>query len=301
MLCASITVTYNPDASILISQIESLPSYWTKVIVDNGSTPDLWQPVSEYIGSRSDIKLLIMATNIGLSAAQNEGLRWLSCNTSFTHVLLLDQDSEPEDGAALMLADAWRKLEEAHFRVGAVGPLLVDPSSGLNHKFHVINGPFWSRTDGRGRNIVRCAGLNGSGTFMKLSLAVELGGMDESLFIDLIDAEWSFRLTAQGMGLYGVPKSIFKHRMGEKTKHVWLIGWRAWPVRSPLRHRYLFRNYTLLLRRRYVPAVWKVWAIAKIILTALLTCITGPERLLQLRNMARGLLDGASGQTGKIP
>lgn len=300
MQCASVTVTYNPDIPLLIAQIEALPSDWTKVIVDNGSAHDRQQGISAYIGGRSDIQLLRQGANKGLATAQNEGMRWLARNTATTHVLLLDQDSEPAPDAAAMLAEAHSSLERAGFQIGAVGPSLIDSLSGVNHQFHVIKGPLWSRTDGKGQDTVRCAGLNGSGTFMKLALALELGGMDESLFIDLVDAEWSFRLIAQGNELHGIPGAMFKHRMGERTRRLWLLGWRAWPDRTPLRHRYLFRNYVILLGRRYVPALWKGWAIAKIILTASIIGVFGPGRLIQLRCMARGLLDGIHGRTGAI-
>ena len=184
--------------------------------------------------------------------------------------------------------------------MGAVGPHLLDAVIRASHGFHVIKGWRWSRVNPVPGELVNCATLNGSGTLMSLATALESGGMDEGLFIDLIDADWSFRLKERGFELYGVSDSVFSHRMGDRTTRIWLLGWRTWPVRSPLRHRFLFRNGIILLGRRYVPLVWKVWAIPKLILTAIIFAVSGPDRSAQLKAMLSGLIDGVMGRGGDI-
>lgn len=300
MKCASVTVTYGPDREILAAQLDSLPSDWIRVIIDNGSSGDSWQATTNDLKNRDDVVLINMHRNVGLGAAQNAGIKWLSENTDCTHVLLLDQDSEPRTGAALRLLEAYQSLQAQGSNIGAVGPTLIDPISGVSHGFHIIDGWRWRRRAGKSGEYIRCAGINGSGTFMAISVATDLGGMDETLFIDLVDAEWSFRLANNGYALRGVPDAIFEHRMGEITKRIWLLGWNAWPVRTPMRHRYLFRNYFILLRRDYVPAVWKFWAVAKLILTFLVFSVTGPHRASQMKQMLKGTADGLQGRTGPL-
>ena len=300
MKCASITVTYFPDASVLRRQLDAIPAGWLRVIVDNGTPASLWEPVESSFSARDDVVVLRLPDNRGLAAAQNEGMRWLNARHAETHILLLDQDSEPCEGAVDLLLQALEALTADGAPVAAVGPLLVDPVAGAHHGFHVIHGCRWSRVDPIPGKLIRCASLNGSGTLMSLATALKHGGMDEGLFIDLVDADWSFRLRDRGLQLYGVSDSVFGHRMGERTTRIWLFGWRTWPVRSPRRHRFLFRNGMILLKKRHVPMVWKLWAIPKFILTAAVFAVTGPQRLAQLRAMSRGVFDGLLGRTGDI-
>ena len=103
MKCASITVTYLPDMGILERQLDAMPDGWLRVIVDNGTPESLWGPVAKFLSERRDVAVLKLPNNRGLAAAQNEGMRWLSARRSETHILLLDQDSEPREGAVEIL------------------------------------------------------------------------------------------------------------------------------------------------------------------------------------------------------
>lgn len=135
---------------------------------------------------------------------------------------------------------------------------------------------------------------------MALNLALSLGCIDEGLFIDHVDTDWSFRLLASGHRLYGVPQASFLHRMGDRATRLWFFGWRVCPVRSPHRHRYLFRNAVLLHRRSYVPCIWKVWAVVKLGLTMVVFALAGPRRLAQGGNMIAGAWDGLLGRPGAL-
>ena len=127
-----------------------------------------------------------------------------------------------------------------------------------------------------------------------------IGGLDAGLFIDHIDTDWSFRVLAHGRRLFGIPSARLIHRMGRGSRRVWLLGWRVWPERSPQRHRTLFRNTILLLRRPHVPFVWKFWALVKLPLTLLLTLLYGPQRIPQLTAMLRGVRDGCLARTSNV-
>src|SRR5690606_18738393 len=133
---------------------------------------------------------------------------------------------------------------------------------GLQHGFHCMDGWRWSRRfPGQGdADPIACANLNGSGTMVRTKLFLDLGGLDETLFIDHVDTEWSFRVLAAGHALFGIPRAQFNHGMGERGLRFWWFGWRVWPQRAPMRHYYLFRNTVNLWTRDYVPRVWKAWS-----------------------------------------
>jgi rhamnosyltransferase len=142
------------------------------------------------------------------------------------------------------------------------------------------------------REAIECANLNGSGTLVPVAVWNAPGGMDEALFIDHVDTDWSFRMRSLGYRLHGVPRAAFVHRMGDASRRVWLFGWRVWPLRSPQRHFFLYRNSVRLMRRPYVPVLWKVWAVAKLGLTLVITPFVDERPLEQLRQMAKGLRAG---------
>jgi rhamnosyltransferase len=300
MQCASITVTFHPEAACLLNQLKALPDDWLKLIVDNGTSEEEFAVIQAVIDDVPGLEYLCLSENLGLAAAQNRGMQYLAARSNCSHVLLLDQDTEPLPDSAEKLIEAHSALVSTGQLIGAVGPMLQDPVSGVRHGFHRVWGCYWTRVDPVCGAPVPCECINGSGTFMALDFALSLGGMDEYLFIDHVDTDWSFRMVASGHRLYGVPRAFFLHRMGDRTTRLWFFGWRIWPVRSPHRHRYLFRNAVLLLKRPYVPKIWKVWAVVKLGMTFTVFALAGPQRLAQMSNMMAGVRDGVSGRSGAL-
>lgn len=292
---ATVTVTYNPDLVVLARQLQALPASCLKVIVDNTTDGQRRADLVALFRSIPGAHAVWQEKNVGLGAAINAGVRTVrEISPAAVYVLLLDQDSEPRPRAVQFLEEAFGRLRERGARVAAVGPTLVDPDTGLSHGFHQCTRWRWRRVrpDMTSDAPVACASLNGSGTFAEVETFLQHGGVDESLFIDHLDTEWSFRMMAAGYSLWGVPSALFDHRMGEAGRRLWLFGWRIWPERSPLRHFFLYRNAVILMRRSYVPLTWKVWAGAKLTITACVVTVLGPHRAKQLLSMLRGLVEG---------
>lgn len=292
-ICA-ITVTFHPDPEILARQLAALPREMPVLLVDNGSTDAELAAAALAIANHPRAELLRLGSNLGLPAAINRGARHVEASSSPPEfLLLLDQDSEPRPDAVQKLLDGFLTLEGEGERVGGVGPVLIDPATGLAHGFHVMQGLRWRRVFPTPDNAaVRCANLNGSGTLVRLELFRRLGGLDESMFIDHVDTEWSFQVIAAGYGIFGVPDAVFAHAMGAASLRFWCFGDRVWPYRTPARHRFLFRNAVWLMRRGYVPRVWKTWAVAKLLITWLGHLGFDKARFDQTAAMWRGVREG---------
>ena len=291
---ATITVTFNPDLALLAAQLRALPDECVKFIVDNASQTEIFTSISALASQRPNTRIIRNESNLGLAAAINLGVHAAaSMLEPATFVLLLDQDSElkPDSIAALMRGFA--DLESSGQRVGCVGPTLRDPETGLTHGFHQCTHWRWKRIypSVDSGEPVPCANLNGSGTLTRTALFEQLGGLDESLFIDHVDTEWAFRVLHSGYGLWGIPSAVIDHRMGQSSVRFWWFGWRVWPSRSPLRHYYLFRNAATLMRRSYVPRVWKYWAVIKLAITAGVQLLAARDACIQILHMWRGLRD----------
>jgi len=291
-----VVVTYQPDIAVLRRQMQSLPGECARVVIDNASEQTRFAGLQEMLAEFNVVPVR-NDQNVGLAAAQNQGAALaLQRVPQPGYLLFLDQDTEAEAGAVAALLDGYLEASAKH-GAGAAGPRLVDVATGLHHGFHVMRGLRWLRLypDPEQSEAIDCANLNGSGTLVPVAQWIASGGMDEALFIDHVDTDWAFRMRALGYRLHGVPRSHFIHRMGEASRRVWLFGWHVWPTRSPHRHFFLFRNTIRLMRRDYVPALWKAWAAAKLGLTLAVTLVVDDRRLEQVRQMARGFRAGFSG------
>jgi rhamnosyltransferase len=290
---ATVTVTYHPEPELLEAQLRQLPREALKVIVDNGSRPELLELVRALAASHPGVVLVENGDNLGLAAALNLGVGIAAARCAPEGlVLLLDQDTEPGEGNVESLVAGFRALRATHPALGAVGPRLRDVGTGLEHGFHRIAGLRWARYFPADATPLPVTNINGSGLLMPIALFQALGGLATDFFIDHVDTEWSFRLLADGRELYGLPGVSFRHRMGERSIRFWLFGWRVWPYRSPARHFFLFRNTVRLLRRPYVPAVWKSWAPVKLGVTFAVHLLFDGARRPQAKQMLRGVLAG---------
>jgi rhamnosyltransferase len=295
----TVTVTFHPELEQLRAQLKTLPTASHKIIVDNASSHEARQDIRALVNDIPNLHVVENGVNVGLAAAVNQGVkRARELDPQARWCLLLDQDSEPQPGSLGCLIEGLRILEQKGERVGCVGPLLIDVKTGLSHGFHRFNRWRWWREFPAvgSREPISCGNLNGSGTLTSIDLFVGLGGVDESLFIDHVDTEWSFRVLAGGYTLWGIPEAIFKHRMGNNSLRYWFLRWRVWPSRSPMRHRYLFRNALWLIRRGYVPRVWKNWAVVKLVLTGIVHMIFDSQRFGQIKAMLQGVRDGCARQ-----
>ena len=292
---ACVIVTYRPDLQVLAREIEVLPHEAAVVLVDNASGTDTLDALNGLVAGRERARIVANPDNLGLAAAINRGVHEArSAWPEIRFVLLLDQDSEPLPDSIHALAKTYDMLSASGEAVGCVGPSLIDVCTGIRHGFHQCTRWRWRRVypPPGSTEAIPCANLNGSGTLVSVDLFLELGGLEEGLFIDHVDTEWSFRVQAAGYGLWGVPNAAFEHSMGQRGIRIWLFGWRVWPSRSPQRHYFLFRNAAILMRRNYVPRVWKFWAIVKLLLTAGVHGLFDARRVEQLRCMVHGLKDG---------
>lgn len=300
-----VTVTYHPDLALLRKQAAEIPAESLYVLVDNASSEECRDTLRALAEARPRTVLVLNERNRGLAAGLNQGVRQaLTAEPALSVVLLLDQDTVPGASGIAALLSRWNELRGRDSALGGVGPRLVDSRTGLDHGFHQIKGWRYRRVRPRAGEVapVPVIGLNGSGTLVRVALWQELEGLDESMFIDHVDTEWSFRVLSNGYSLYGIPSVAFDHKMGHATVRFWFFGWRIWPYRNPERHYYLFRNAIRLLRSDYAPAIWKLWVIPKLVATFLVHLVADPARGAQARAMLSGVRAGfGRGAGGPYP
>lgn len=291
-VCA-VLVTFHPDPELLQCAIAAVTPQVARVVVVDNATPD----IDAALGA-TEVVLLRQERNVGLATAQNIGIAWAR-RQGHSHVLILDQDSVPAPGMVDALRAAFRELS-AKERVAAVGPRFYDTREDRDAPFVRVAFPMshklWCDPATR---YLQCDFLISSGALIPLAVLDDVGAMDDGLFIDNVDMEWSFRARARGYALFGVCGALMEHRLGDDRRA--LPGGMQQVVHGSVRLYFIMRNRVALYRRRYTPAVWIAQDVPRVAAKFLIFSILVGPRARNVRYMLRGLFDGVRGRSGPCP
>jgi rhamnosyltransferase len=276
-VCA-VVVTYRPDVDALRAALAAIgPQVRALVVVDNGS-PGIVPALVD-----TGAVLLQQPMNVGLARAQNIGIEWARAHAC-SHVLILDQDSVPGPGMVDALLEAWQRRSVTD-RVGAVGPRFRDSRERRDAPFVQVAFPMSRKLWCAATTAeIECDFLISSGALIPLAVLDDVGGMDDGLFIDNVDLEWSFRARYRGYALFGVCAATMEHRLGDERRPV-LGGLRHVVTHGPVRLYFIMRNRIA----QDVPRV-----AAKFLIFSVLVGPRGDN----VRFMLRGLMDGIRGRSG---
>jgi len=296
-VCA-IVVSFFPDVATLRTLITAtLPQVDALVVVDNGTSDDMFDGFCVDVENDKTV-LLKQPRNIGLAAAFNRGIAWAR-EKDFSHVLLLDQDSEPTQG----MVDTLMQVFSSSFagrRIAAVGPRFHDAREDRYAPFVRIGFPINCKMYDSGKDgLVACDFLISSGSLISLAALVDIGPMDESLFIDNVDLEWSFRALAKGYALIGVCTTTMHHRLGRSRLQL-PFGLGHIKVHDPIRLYYIMRNRLLLYRLPHTPTAWIAQDVPRAAVKFLLFSLLIAPRMRNIRFMLTGLCDGLLGRRGPV-
>jgi rhamnosyltransferase len=136
-----------------------------------------------------------------------------------------------------------------------------------------------------------------SGSFIPRAAFLEVGLKWEELFIDFIDIEWSLRAKRMGYKVFALPKVKIHHRIGDFGFN--FLGM-IFPIHSPLRIYYYFRNAIYLYKRRYIDLNWKLVDGTRNIFRFLFYVVLVKPRLKYMRMALLGTYHGIIGRMGKL-
>lgn len=295
----AIVVIYHPDLEILDSLVQSTLPMVDKIVLVNNDLDSSVLNFQKKWEKEQRIKLLFMSNNIGLAAGINAGIKWAT-EQQCSHVLLLDQDSIPQENMVKHLLEVTYELELDGILVGAVGARHIDPRTGYQSSFKQQKYRFLAKEVQEKTTYVQVAYLQSSGSLIGVKALKILGLMDEGLFIHHIDQEWCLRASDRGFKSFGVSNALMEHIVGDKVVRIWLGYWRDIHLHSPARHYFAFRNSILLYKRKYIPFTWKIADIARLLFMFVFYSLFIPPRLNHASMMFRGLWDGILGKTGGL-
>lgn len=295
MRVLAVAITYHPDTALLADMLDSVaPQVQGMAVIDNGSAnaEDIGR-IASAVGAR----LLANDQNIGIAAAQNQGVD-LARQGGFSHVLLLDQDTVLSPGVVADLSMQWQALEREQGGVAAVGPAYYEKHSQQQTRAYRAAGPRVSRISLDARTEpVASDFIIASGSLIPLAVFEKVGRFKEDLFIDLVDVDWCFRARAAGYVSYISPTAAVDHHLGKGTVRV---GARRIAVHVPIRNYYWVRNALWLARQPYTPLAWRLYFISRSLAFLGAYPTLADERALRMRLIARGIWDSLNGHLGPL-
>ncbi len=284
-------VFYNPDAAC-VARANRLAATIHCVVVDN--TPS--RLGASELGLSAAVEYLPNGKNVGIATAINQGVEALIL-AGFDVAILFDQDSEPPTSLLTELPIVIARANQAGEKIALAGPAYDDSRLRGVAPFVRFKWGYLERIVPAGHQPIDVDFLISSGSCINLRWWPSIGPMDDALFIDFVDLEWCVRAKDAGYRLVGIPWVTMRHELGGEP--VRLLG-RPYPMHSPLRHYYLFRNAVILIGRPYVPWTWKVTELIKLPVRLLIYSLLPSQRMTHLSMAMRGLLDGLRGRLGKF-
>ncbi|HBR1128690.1 glycosyltransferase family 2 protein [Klebsiella quasipneumoniae] len=288
----AITITFNPEIERLETQIRQLDSSGVDIlIVDNGS--DNSAEISGLLQQETvTVNLRLIGSNVGIATAQNHGIEYAR-EQGYRYVLLMDQDSIPSDNMVDILYQALRQHDDA----AAVGPVFIDSNGTKHSRFIRVEGLRVNKNlEADSTGCVDVDHLIASGSLIPVDVFEKIGGMDDSLFIDYVDVEWSLRARHQGLRCYGVLNAAMTHSLGERRVAAFN---RSVAIHAPVRHYYQVRNAILLYKRNYIPVNWKVLDAYKLVAKLAVFILSAENKSSEIKMISKGFLDAFRNISGK--
>jgi rhamnosyltransferase len=287
----AVIVFYNPDVAC-IERANRLALALHCVVIDN---TDLIRSAEE-LGLSAAIEYRPNGENVGIGTAINQGVEALIA-AGFQTAILFDQDSEPPDALLTELPVVIARANAAGEKLALAGPAYEDVRLGGVAPFVRFRPMKLERVAPTGNELIDVDFLITSGSCINLRYWKSIGPMDDALFIDFVDLEWCVRAKRAGYRIVGAPWIRMRHELGGEPVRV--LG-RAYPMHSPIRHYYLFRNAIALVRRPNLPLSWKSTELVKLPIRLVIYSLMPSQRAEHLKMAVRGIVDGWRGRLGRF-
>lgn len=263
-------VLFNPDINRLKENISAVIVQCVHIyLVDNGSNniDEVKGLLNQY--NQSKISILCNMENQGIAKALNQ-LTTAAQKEGFDWILTLDQDSV----APSNIVEEFEKYTN-NLKAGMLCPVICDRNKGV-----VIEAK-----DGY-KEIDECIT---SGSLLNITAWREIGGFDESMFIDGVDFDICYRLRKNGYKILCIQSVVLLHELGRIEYHRFLF----WKVlvknHSAFRKFYIARNTVYLARKEHTNIIKAILQNVKLFLIAV--CYED-DKWKKSKKILQGTIDG---------
>lgn len=282
--------TYNPTEHLTVLVRGLLTAGLDVIVVDDGSGPgsagvlDVAHDLGARVLRHDRNRGIAAALNTALQAAVSQGSQWL---------YTLDQDSLPDVGFVGTALDYVSGALPAGVRIGVLSPAANNgvaiagrETNGLRHPHDPIQ----------------------SGSLVSVRALLDVGDFRSDFIIDGVDSEMTARLRKAGFSVLSVPGTDLHHSLGHRVPATFAgvpLMRRGVPVtvnqHAPFRIYYMTRN-GLAIAAAYAGSApgWVVRRCLIEVLAHVVRVAFGRDRVLQLRALRWGIVDGIRGRTGPL-
>ena len=280
MNIAGVVILYHPDIEQLSDNIQTYLNGLKQLYVYDNSeskTPGIEEALLKLHPS---IQYHYFNTNEGIAKRLNQAIEQAALN-QYDFLLTMDQDSSFKDGdfekyKTLIQSSAYNHV--AQFGVNCQPDFILpkdEPETALT--------------------------LITSGSILNLALTKQIGPFNEALFIDFVDAEFSYRVIQNGFINLLFSNIVLNHALGKLVEGRSLVNFKKTLriTHAPIRVYYIIRNgLYLLLKAQGLTGVMKndVLRCIKIIKNDL---IYNPELLAVYKNLFSGIFAFLMNRMGK--
>ena len=287
----SIIVVYNPEIKKLKKNLNQHVKNFSNIVLINNS-PEI--PIDSL--KSSQVTVINNPGNIGLSAALNVGILEAK-KQGEDMVALFDQDTLlPDDFSKKMLKfiNTYQGVKKpALFSPVFFNHVTDDYGSIINFKpFRLIR----SQPD-KQKTVIHPQYVITSGSFIPISVLDDVGLMREDLFIDFVDIEWCLRARAKGYEIVSFPQVEIAHHLGDSS--ISFMG-TNYPIHSPLRMYYYFRNAMYLYRIKEIDWNWRLVDATRNLFRFLFYVLFVKNRPTYFKYIIKGYYHGLIKKMGKL-
>jgi GT2 family glycosyltransferase len=276
---------YRPDGTALATLVQALTSTGIPTVVADDASPCTVDPL---LASLSELGVPVVRhlRNRGIARSLNDGLRH-AASVGAAWLLTVDQDSELSSGHVERLLDAAGHAAAmlGPDRIGAVAAGgIADASGALGYP--VIDD----------RGVATTHEVIQTGTIWSVDALTALGGFDESLGIDAVDAAACLGLRAAGLSIVLAPGLAVRHHLGE-GRQVRLLGRDVLASgHSPERRTTIVRNRLRLFPGEFAQSpTHALRTMRRVAMNTALAVTVEDDRWSKAKASARGLLPGKNG------
>jgi rhamnosyltransferase len=288
---SSVIVTYKPDPNKFSKVLKSQELNFDKILIINNS-PEF----SLDSFKSSQVTIINNPVNIGLAAALNIGALEAK-KIGFKMVALFDQDTElPSNFSQKMLHYINNYPEDKP--VAVYSPIYHnkvnnETAKHINFKpFRLIRAEVSEAEDYAYPHYVIT-----SGSMIPIKVFDNVGLMREELFIDFVDIEWCLRARKKGYEIIAINHVLIDHHLGDYAVH--FMG-HSYPIHSPLRIYYYFRNAIYLYSLSEIEHNWRIVDAVRNLFRFLFYMLFVKNRPTYLKYIIKGYYHGCIKKMGKL-
>jgi rhamnosyltransferase len=220
---AGVVILYNPESHKTLENILSYSSDLKKLyILDNSEDEQIeWELLSKQIGNH--VEYIKYGLNEGISKRLNIAAH-KAIEEGYDFLLTMDQDSSFPEGVFKKYLN-----EIENCSIDKVGQFGVN----FQPQFLPIQ-----------TSAIKVRSLITSGSIISLNYFLQVGDYNEDLFIDFVDADFSFRVNANGYKVVQFTNILLNHQIGDRVSGRSFKTFKVTDriIHSPIRVYYIVRN-----------------------------------------------------------